>query len=196
MQHVLALHEPLAPQVRTPAALNFPQVADRDIDSRSQVNRRRDFTRDLAVAQPYDFSTQRRPPESSPTGCGRTPNQSLAARRRPSARITDNGGALPHFVLLLIGFHAFYQDRRVIRTRADERATCTNTSHSGSSARRDCLMPPHLARRQSLGEQGNCWLCLVCALAIASVQKYPKLNVIDLRQYEQPKAMGQTGIRR
>ena len=80
LQHVLALDQPLARHVGAPAALNFSQVADRDIDGRTQVDGELGLTRDLMVAQPDNLGTQRDTPRIAATGCGRTPNQIVRAR--------------------------------------------------------------------------------------------------------------------
>jgi hypothetical protein len=70
LQHILALNEPLARHVGTPAARDFSQVSNRDIDGRTQVDGEVGFTRDLMVAQPDNLGTQRGTPESPHKNAG------------------------------------------------------------------------------------------------------------------------------
>src|SRR5215475_1948069 len=70
LQHVLALVEPLPRHVGTPAAGNFSQVSNRDIDGRTQVDGEVGFTRDLMVTQPDNLGTQRGTPESPHKNAG------------------------------------------------------------------------------------------------------------------------------
>jgi hypothetical protein len=89
LQHVLALREPLTRHVGTPAAGDFSQVSNRDIDGRTQVDGEVGFTRDLTVAQPDNLGTQRGTPESPHKECGRPPNQSLGSWRSAPEKLGD-----------------------------------------------------------------------------------------------------------
>jgi hypothetical protein len=70
LQHILALDEPLPRHVGPPAARDFSQVSNRNIDGRTQVDGEVGFTRDLMVAQPDNLGTQRGTPESPHKNAG------------------------------------------------------------------------------------------------------------------------------
>jgi len=89
----VALEQPLARQVGPPAALDFFQVADRDIDGGTQVDGELGLTRDLVVAQPDNLGTQLGTPRIAATECGRTPNQSLGASA-PLPKLVGRCGTL------------------------------------------------------------------------------------------------------
>jgi hypothetical protein len=63
-QHQFALFRALPRSVRTPVCQNFPQIPDRNIHGRCQIDFAASGVFDAVVAKPYYFSTHSSPLES------------------------------------------------------------------------------------------------------------------------------------
>jgi hypothetical protein len=76
-QHFLAFQQSFAGDLGAPVTLYFPQIADRDVNGRSQIDRRFALSFGPSITEPDNFGAQDHTPRITREGWRGTPNQSL-----------------------------------------------------------------------------------------------------------------------
>jgi hypothetical protein len=76
-QHFLAFQQSLASGLGTPETLYFLQIADRDVNGRSQIDRRFALNFGPSITEPDNFGAQDHTPRITREGWRGSPNQSL-----------------------------------------------------------------------------------------------------------------------